>query len=232
MKTSNLEEEQQVLAIGNTQSLKNQITSGIISGLLQPIPVLSQNSTKSLPKMPIDISTDLNLGNGYGGSSLLDTKGQVVGMNIGNYTTSSDTATNNSTSTSNNIPKNIGISFAVPSNLISKIVPSLLRKGYYEHPWFRASGTDVNLDIAKALNLNESKRFLIIDAASLSSAKKAGIIGGDNTTNFKWRPITLGGDIILKIDNKDIKNIHDILAYIESKKKVGDNVLKAWEIYL
>jgi S1-C subfamily serine protease len=96
--------------------LKNQITSGIISGLLQPIPVLSQNSTKSLPKMPIDISTDLNLGNGYGGSSLLDTTGQAVGMNIGNYTTSSDTATNNSTSTSNNIPKNIGISFAVPSN--------------------------------------------------------------------------------------------------------------------
>jgi len=182
--------------------------------------------------MPIGISTDLNLGNGYGGSSLLDTKGQVVGMNIGNYTTSSDTATNNSTSTSNNIPKNIGISFAVPSNLISKIVPSLLRKGYYEHPWFRASGTDVNLDIAKALNLNESKGFLIIDVALVSSAKKAGIIGGDNTTNFKWCPITLGGDIILNIDNKDIKNIHDILAYIESKKKVGDNVLKAWEIYL
>jgi S1-C subfamily serine protease len=61
----------------------------------------------------------------------------------------------------------------------------LLRKGYYEHSWLGASGTDVNLDIAKALNLNESKRFLIIDAASLSSAKKAGIIGGDNTTNFK-----------------------------------------------
>jgi S1-C subfamily serine protease len=58
------------------------MTSGIISRLLEPIPVLSQNSTKSIPKMPIGISIDLNLGNGYRGNPLLDTKGQVVGMNI------------------------------------------------------------------------------------------------------------------------------------------------------
>ena len=106
-----------------------------------------------------------------------------------------------------------------------KIVPSLLSKGYYEHPWFGASGTDVNLDIAKALNLNESRGFLVIDVAPSSPAKKAGIMGGDNTTSINGRPITLGGDIILKIDNKDIQNIHDILAYIESKKNVGDNIL-------
>ena len=221
--SSNLEEGQQVLAIGNTQGLKNQITSGIISGVEQPIPVLSQNSNTTLPKMPIGISTDLNLGNGYGGSPLLDAKGQVIGMNIGNYTTSSDATIN--TSGSNNNPKNVGISFAIPSNSISKIVPSLLSKGYYEHPWFGASGTDVNLDIAKALNLNESRGFLVIDVAPSSPAKKAGIIGGDNTTNINGRPITLGGDIIVKIDNKDIQNIHDILAYIESKKNVGDSIL-------
>ena len=50
-------------------------------------------------------------------------------------------------------------------------------------------------------------------------------MGGDNTTSINGRPITLGGGIILKIDNKDIQNIHDILAYIESKKNVGDNIL-------
>ena len=87
------------------------------------------------------------------------------------------------------------------------------------------SGTDVNLDIARALNLNESRGFLVIDVAPSSPVKKAGIIGGDNTTNINGRPITLGGDIILKIDNKDIQNIHDILAYIESKKNVGDSIL-------
>ena len=65
----------------------------------------------------------------------------------------------------------------------------------------------------------------MIDVAPSSPAKKAGILGGDNTTNINGRPITLGGDIILKIDNKDIQNIHDILAYIESKKNVGDSIL-------
>jgi S1-C subfamily serine protease len=83
----------------------------------------------------------------------------------------SDTATNNTSSASNSIPKNIGISFAVPSNSIFKIIPSLLSKGYYEHPWFGVSGTDVNLDIAKDLNLNESRGFLVIDVAPLSPAK-------------------------------------------------------------
>jgi S1-C subfamily serine protease len=83
----------------------------------------------------------------------------------------------------------------------------------------------VNLDIAKALNLNESRGFLVIDVAPSSPAKKAGIIGGDNTTSINGRPITLGGDFILKIDDKDIQDIHDILAYIESKKTVGDNLL-------
>ncbi len=216
--STSLEEGQQVLAIGNTIGLSNQITGGMISGLGQPISVFGQNTSKSIPKMPIGITTSLNLGTGYGGSPLLDTKGKVIGMNIGNYTSSDTTTTNNQ-------PKNIGISFAIPSNSMSKIIPSLLSKGYYEHPWFGASGTDVNLDIAKALGLNQSKGFLVIDVANSSPAKKAGILGGDNTTSINGRKITLGGDIILKIDNKDFQNFHDILAYIESNKNVGDNVL-------
>jgi S1-C subfamily serine protease len=73
--------------------------------------------------------------------------------------------------------------------------------------------------------MNESRGFLVIDVAPSSPAKKAGIIGGDNTTVINGRPITLGGDVILKIDNKDIQNIHDILAYIEGKKNAGDNIL-------
>jgi len=218
--SSSLEEGQQVVAIGNTMGLKNQITSGIISGLEQPIPVLS-NVFTSFPKFTIGISTNLNLGNGYGGSPLLDTNGKVIGMNIVNYTLS-DVSSSISDSSSS---KNSGISFAVSSNTIIKITPSLLSKGYYEHPWFGASGTDVNLDIAKALNLKEPRGFLVIDVAPSSPAKKAGIIGGDNTTVINGRPITLGGDVILQIDNKDIQNIHDIVAYIESKKNIGDKVV-------
>jgi serine protease Do len=147
---------------------------------------------------------------------LLDTKGQVIGMNIGNYTSTNTTASQT---------KNTGTSYAVPSNSITKILPSLLINGYYLHPWFGVSGTDITRDIAKALNLNESRGSLVIDVASPSPAKKAGILGGDNTTSINGRKIILGGDIILKIDNKDFLNFHDILAYIENNKNVGDSML-------
>jgi serine protease Do len=56
-------------------------------------------------------------------------------------------------------------------------------------------------------------------------SKKAGILGGDNTTTINGRPITLGGDIIQKVDDRDVKNIHELLSYIENEKKVGDNMV-------
>jgi serine protease Do len=214
--STNLEEGQQVVAIGNTMGLSRQITSGIISGIVQPIPVFDQNISKSSTKIPNGITTSLNLGTGYGGSPLLDTKGQVIGMNIGNYTPTNTIASQT---------KNTGTSYAVPSNSITKILPSLLINGYYLHPWFGVSGIDITRDLAKALNLNESRGFLVVDVANPSPAKKAGILGGDNTTSINGRKIILGGDIILKIDNKDFLNFHDMLAYIENNKNVGDSML-------
>ncbi|MGN6708462.1 MAG: PDZ domain-containing protein, partial [Candidatus Nitrosocosmicus sp.] len=56
-------------------------------------------------------------------------------------------------------------------------------------------------------------------------AKKAGILGGDNITNINGRKITLGGDIILKVDNTDIQNSQDLSGYIENKKSIGDDML-------
>ena len=50
-------------------------------------------------------------------------------------------------------------------------------------------------------------------------------MGGDNTTIINGRHITLGGDIIQKADNKDVRNIHELLSYIENERKVGDNMV-------
>ena len=116
------------------------------------------------------------------------------------------------------------VSIMLSSNSISKIVPSLLSQGYYLHPWFGTAGADVTLDIAKVMNLPESKGFLVISVANLSPAKKAGILGGDNTTTINGRQITLGGDIIQKVD-KYVRNIHELLAVLKMRKKVGDNMV-------
>ena len=212
--SSTLKVGQVVSAIGNTMGFSNLLSTGIISGLGKFIPTFGQNISGSDVKIPNGITTNLNLGYGYGGSPLFDNKGSVVGMNIGNY---SSPAAGQS--------KNNGISFAIPSNLISKIVPSLLEKGYYAHPWFGAGGTDVDLDIAKALNLTESRGFLVINVTPSSPAKKAGILGGDNVTDIKGRKITLGGDIIIKVDNKNVQNIQELSGYIENNKNIGDDML-------
>jgi S1-C subfamily serine protease len=66
---------------------------------------------------------------------------------------------------------------------------------------------------------------LDIDFANPSPAKKSGILPGASPTNINGRKLTLGEDIIMKIDNKDFLNFHDILAHIESNKNVGDSML-------
>jgi S1-C subfamily serine protease len=211
--STNLKVGQAVTTIGNTRDFSNILINGLISGIGKSIPTFGQNLSGPTAKIPNGIVTNLNFDSGYGGSPLLDMQGQVIGMNIGNFTLPT------------NPSKNTGISFAVPSNAISKIIPSLLSKGYYSHPWLGAYGVDVNLDIAKALHLNETKGFIVIAVANASPAKKAGILGGDNTTSINGRKITLGGDIILKVDNKNIQNIQDLSNYIENKKNIGDDML-------
>ena len=64
-----------------------------------------------------------------------------------------------------------------------------------------------------------------MEVADLSPSKKAGILGGDNTTSINGRKITLGDDIILKVDDLNIQNIQDISRYIENEKKIGDTMV-------
>lgn len=208
--SSNIQVGQQIATIGNPQGYSQLFNYGIVSGVEQSIPTFGPSRVESLTKTPNGIITNLVLGPSFSGSPVFDTHGQIIGMNVENYTFGPVNL------------DNYGISFVIPSNTINKIVTSILTKGYYLHPWLGASGTDITPDIAKALNLTESKGFLVISVANNSPAKKAGILGGDNTTSLKGRPITLGGDVIIGADNKDIKNIHELLRYIESEKNVGD----------
>ena len=138
-------------------------------------------------------------------------KGQVIGMNTAIFSVTGAYA---------------GIGFAVPSNTITKVVPSLITTGSYQHPWLGLIGIDITPDIAKALGLGleEAKGFLVIGVNEGSPADKAGIRGGDKVTNINGREIRLGGDIVLKIDNQDVRKIEDLLTHLERHKQVGDNV--------
>jgi S1-C subfamily serine protease len=119
-----------------------------------------------------------------------------------------------------------GIGFAVPSDIMKKIVPSLISTGSYQHPWLGVFGADITPDVAKALglDLNQAKGFLVMNVDDGSPADKAGIKGGERVTTINGRLIELGGDVILKIDNQTVRKLDDILTYLEREKKVDDSV--------
>ena len=240
---------EQVVAIGNPFGLSGTLTVGVVSGLGRTIPSLGDDQQEQeqppLPETPFDdlfpdipglpfqqpplipdqqqqersgafsipdiIQTDAAVNPGNSGGPLLNMKGQVIGMNTAIFSETGVYA---------------GIGFAIPSNTITKIVPSLITTGSYQHPWLGLIGIDITPDIAEALGLSleEAKGFLIIGVNEGSPADKAGIRGGDRVTNVNGREIRLGGDIVLKIDNQDVRKIEDILTYLEGQKHVGDTV--------
>jgi serine protease Do len=161
--------------------------------------------------IPDIIQTDAAINPGNSGGPLLNMKGQVIGMNTAIFSATGVYA---------------GVGFAIPSNTITKVAPSLIATGSYQHPWLGLIGVDITPDIATALGLGmeEAKGFLVIGVNEGSPVDKAGIRGGDKVTNVNGREIRLGGDIVLKIDDQDVRKIEDILTYLERYKHVGDIV--------
>ena len=198
---------EQVAAIGNPFGLSSSMTSGIISGIGRTIP--AQNSGPLQFFIPDIIQTDAPINPGNSGGPLLNTRAQVVGINTAIRSTTGEFA---------------GIGFAVPSNTIAKIIPSLIETGRFVHPWVGISGRDMSPGLASALDLDEPRGILVVEVVSGGPAEKAGIRGGDNPTRIEGQVIPLGGDIILELDKNPIRKLDDILVYLQREKEVGDTM--------
>jgi S1-C subfamily serine protease len=248
--SSELRVGQQVVAIGNPFGLSGSMTEGIVSGLGRLIPSSEEDQLPQIPdgipepppqdpsipglpppldqapptvpdegarettrlgsfSIPDVIQTDAPINPGNSGGPLLDLRGNVIGMNTAIFSSTGESA---------------GVGFAIPSNTVSKVVPSLINTGVYQHPWLGISGTDITPEIAAALGLDEAKGFLVTDITAGSPADKAGIRGGYKIDDINGMEIALGGDIIVEIDNNTVRKIDDILSYLEREKNVGDEV--------
>lgn len=196
---------QQVAAVGNPFGLSGSMTEGIISGVSRSIPSQEAGGFQ----IPDVIQTDAPINPGNSGGPLLNTRGEVIGINSAIFSATGQFA---------------GVGFAIPSNTISKVVPSLVTAGSFQHPWLGVSGTDMTPGIADALGLKEPRGFLVVDVVAGSPAEKAGIRGGDGQVTIDGRPIKLGGDVIVSIDGKVVRKLDDILAYLQSQKSVGDSL--------
>jgi S1-C subfamily serine protease len=187
------------IAIGNPFGLSNTMTVGIIS---QTGRLLPNQEGFSIPNV---IQTDAAINPGNSGGPLLDLNGKVIGMNTAIQTNTGEFS---------------GVGFAVPSNTIKKIVPILIQKGVYKHPWIGISGMNINSNVSDALDLPKNyKGVMVANVIVDSPADKAGLKEAVYNNKQEIR----GADIIIKIDEMTVSRMADIIDYI-STKEVGDIV--------
>jgi len=166
--------------------------------------------TENQYSIPDVIQTDAAINPGNSGGPLLNMMGGVVGIN---------------TAIQSNTGSNTGVGFAIPSQTVAKIVPTLIEEGEYKHPWIGVSGRDIDPDLAKVLEVKDAIGFLIVTVVEDSPASKAGLIGSEKTIEVKGVNYPIGGDIILAVDGIEVRQIDDILIHLQRAKSIGDEMV-------
>jgi S1-C subfamily serine protease len=202
--SSNLQVGEPITAIGNPFGLSGSMTSGIISQMGRLLP------SDSGFQIPDVIQTDAAINPGNSGGPLLNMRGEIVGINTAIQSTTGEFT---------------GVGFAIPSQTVAKIVPTLISDGEYKHPWIGISGTDVDLEMANMMGLENTLGFLIITVVEDSPASDAGLIGSNKMIEVEGREYSIGGDVIMSVDGIDVRKIDDILIHLQRGKAVGDEMV-------
>jgi S1-C subfamily serine protease len=192
-----------VLAVGNPYGLAGSVTSGIVSALGRTI---SESTTGGIVIADcIQTTTPINPGNS--GGPLLNIQGEVVGI------------------TTAIVSNSQGLGFAIPSSSILREIASLIASGSYNnHPWTGASGTDMTLGIAQAMNTSVTYGWLITQITSGGPADKAGLRAGTTQVQVDGTSVTIGGDIIIAINGTRIRNTDDVSTYLEEYTLPGQTI--------
>ena len=195
--SSGLKVGQKVLAIGNPLGLQNTLTVGIISSLGRRIETQSGDLVDNV------IQTDAAINPGNSGGPLLNTSGEMIGVNTSIFTIGGG---------------NIGIGFAIPADTIRRVATELIREGRVRRPWFGIEGYTLNEELAKVLGLPVSEGILVYRIYSGSSAEKADIRGATEVVRWFNNRIGVGGDIITEIDGISIGSQEELRLTLEAKK--------------
>jgi S1-C subfamily serine protease len=199
----NLRIGQKVLAIGNPFGLQRTLTTGIISSLGRTI----RSDVGTL--MEDIIQTDAAINPGNSGGPLLNSDGEIVGINSAILSPSGG---------------NVGIGFAVPVNFARRVVPELISKGYVTYPWIGATIQSLIPEMAKYLKLKIERGAMISDLVKGGPADKAGLKGGNQRVQVGNMVVLVGGDVVVKADQQEIKTNDELIHYIREKKP-GDTIL-------
>ncbi len=201
--SKNLKIGQKVLAIGNPFGLQRTLTTGIISSLGRTI--------RSAVGTLIDdvIQTDAAINPGNSGGPLLNSDGEIIGINSAIISPSGG---------------NVGIGFAIPVNTAKRVTPELLTKGYVTYPWIGATIQSLIPEIAKYRKLKIERGAMIAEVVKGGPADKAGLKGGNQRVQVGNMIVLVGGDIVVKADQHDVKTNDELIRYFREKKP-GDTIL-------
>lgn len=198
-----------VIAIGNPFGLEQTLTIGVISALGRIIQ--SPEDNRFIGEA---IQTDAAINPGNSGGPLLDLQGRVIGVNSQIISPSRASA---------------GIGFAVSSNTVQRVVPEIIERGYYPHPWLGATMLTLSPTTAQAfreagMQIPEDKGLLVLEVAPNGPANEAGIRGGSRIVRFGQVNIPLDGDIIVAINGVRVDDFQALTVYLETQTLVGQTI--------
>jgi S1-C subfamily serine protease len=193
-----------VVAIGNPFGLGSSMSLGIVSAVGRMIP-----SGATPFAIPQAIQTDAAINPGNSGGPLLDLDGEVIGVNA--QIASSGTSAN------------VGVGFAIPSNVVRTVAPVLIEAGAYEWPWLGVEGGSVNLTIMEANDLATQHGAYIDTVVPDGPADKAGLHGSSGVEVIEGVRVPVGGDVVVELEGTSIIDFSDLLSRIAFREP-GDVV--------
>jgi S1-C subfamily serine protease len=198
-----------VVAIGNPFGLEQTLTTGVVSALGRVIE--SPESNQFIGEV---VQTDAAINPGNSGGPLLNLQGRVIGVNSQIISPSGASA---------------GIGFSVSANTVRRVVPELIARGYYAHPWLGVDTLALTPSVVQVLNdagvdLAAGSGLLVLEADAGGPAARAGVKGGDRWLRMVRYQLPVGGDIIVAIDGRETLDQQSLTVYLETETVVGDTV--------
>jgi len=208
-----------VIAIGNPFGLSGTMTSGIISAIGRTLDS-ERASPGGQPFSSGDIlQTDAAINPGNSGGPLINLQGEVIGVNRA-IRTESFTVSGNAA--------NSGVGFAIPVNIIKRVVPSLIEEGHYDYPYLGISSlsqSTLNLNTLEQLELPADTVGIYVTCVTDGGpADQAGVRGAGACENADLLP---GGDLIVAIDGHPLETFNDLISYLVSSTQVGQQIVIA-----
>ncbi|MCB2214084.1 trypsin-like peptidase domain-containing protein [bacterium] len=205
---------QTVVAIGNPYGLTGTMTVGIVSARGRTLDSIRQTSSGNYFSAGDLIQTDATINPGNSGGPLLNLNGEVIGINRAIQTTGTTLQGN---------AVNTGIGFAVSSNILKLVLPSLVNGESYNYPYLGLSALPtLTLTEAELFGLDQATGAYVLQVVPGGPSDQAGIRAGDEPTQYPG--YTAGGDLLVGVDGQEVLQFSDLLSYMMLNKQPGDTM--------